>query len=102
MTDHEILYAYGSGTTDLSRNKLVMQSQDFVIIRTPGHEDWAGVGSRAYYKSHTVLARKGVWCLRGDREEWYGRVSKKELKTALDKAQEDGVITVRTHGDFCD
>lgn len=102
MTDHEVLYAYGRGTTDLYRTVIVMQSEDFVVVRTKGHTDWSGVGMRDYYKSHTVLARKGVWCLSGDREEWYGRVSKKELKAALDTAQETGQIIHKTHGEHRD
>jgi hypothetical protein len=35
MTDQELLYAFGRGTSDLHRNVLVMQSADFVVIRTP-------------------------------------------------------------------
>jgi len=99
MTDQEILRAYGSGTTDLNRNVIVMQSDDFVVIRTPGRADWSGVGSRDYYPSHTSLIRKGEWCLRGDREEWYGRVSKKVLKGRLDAAQERGRVEPKIHQD---
>jgi hypothetical protein len=99
MTDQEILHAYGSGTTDLSRNVIVMQSADFVVVRTPGHADWSGVGSRDYYPSHTVLTRKGEWCLRGEREEWHGRVSKKILKERLDAVQRAGRIVAKIHQD---
>ncbi len=99
MTDVEILLAYGSGTPDLLRNVIVMQSQDFVVIRTPGHADWSGVGSRAYYPVHTVIARKGEWCLHGEREEWYGRVSKKVVKERLDAVQLAGVIVHKLHQD---
>jgi|SRR5208282_5799124 len=99
MTDQELLRAYGSGTTDCSRNKIVMQSKDFVVMRTPGHADWSGVGSRDYYPVHTVLIRKGVWCLRGEREEWYGRVSKKVLKERLEAVQQAGTIKHTLHQD---
>jgi hypothetical protein len=99
VTDSEILHCYGHGTTDLLRNVIVMQSADYVVIRTPGHADWSGVGSRDYYPSHTVLIRKGVWCLRGEREEWHGRVSKKVLQKRLDLAQKRGSITPKTHQD---
>ena len=99
LNDRELLHAYGSGTTDLHRNVLVIQSTDFIVIRTPGHSDWSGVGSRDYYPTHTVLLRKGEWCLRGDREEWYGRVSKKTLQTALDAAQERGCALSKLHQD---
>jgi hypothetical protein len=99
MTDAEILHAYGSGTTDRWRNVIVMQSQDFVVIRTPGHTDWSGVGSRDYYPTRTALIRKGEWCLRGEREEWYGRVSKKVLKDRLDAVQLAGVIVHKLHQD---
>jgi hypothetical protein len=93
MVDSEILHAFGSGTTDYYRNIIVMQSAEFVVIRTPGHSDWESVGARAYYPTHTVLIRKGEWCLRGSREEWHGRVSKKILKSRLDIAQENGAVT---------
>ena len=99
MTDQEILHAYGSGTTDLNRNVIVMQSDDFVVICTPGHADWSGVGSRDYYPSHTCLLCKGEWCLRGDREEWHGRVSKKVLKERLDAAQAHGAVEPKIHQD---
>src|SRR5271157_1346539 len=99
MTDQEILHSYGSGTTDLGRNVIVMQSEDFVVIRMPGHSDWSGVGSRDYYPSHTCLLRKGEWCLRGDREEWHGRVSKKILKERLDLAQARGKVEPKIHQD---
>ncbi len=99
MTDRELLHAYGSGTTDEYRNKIVMQSADFIVIRTPGHSDWSGVGSRDYYPSHTVLLRKGEWCLRGEREEWYGRVSAKVLKAVLDAAQARGCALSVIHQD---
>jgi hypothetical protein len=101
LTDPEILHAYGSGTTDLYRNVLVMQSADFVVIRTPGHADWSGVGSRDYYPVHTVLLRKGEWCLHGNREEWYGRVrvSKATLKARLDLAQSTGGCEHKTWQD---
>jgi len=97
MTDQEILQAYGSGTTDLLRNVIVMQSDDFAVIRTPGHNDWAAVGSRDYYPSHTCLIRKGEWCLRGEREEWHGRISKKVLKERLDAAQKHGRVEAKIH-----
>lgn len=100
MTDKEILHAYGKGTTDYSRNKIVMQSENFVVIRTPGHNDWSGVGSRDYYPSHTVLIRKGEWCLASEgqgREEWEGRVSNKILKTRMQSAELRGMVERKVH-----
>jgi hypothetical protein len=99
MTDKDILYAYGHGTTDLNRNVIVMQSKDFVVIRTPGHSDWSGVGSRDYYPSYTVLLHKGEWCMSDDREEWYGRVSKKVVKERLVAAQIRGRVEPKIHQD---
>jgi hypothetical protein len=98
--DDKLLYDYGHGTTDYGRTKVVMQSQDFVVFRTPGRSDWSGVGSRSYYPSHTVLIRKGEWCLKGIREEWYGRISKKAIKARLNEAQLKGRIVAKvTHQD---
>jgi hypothetical protein len=97
--DKELLYAFGSGTTDCWKTVIVLMSADFIVFRTPGHADWSGVGSRDYYPSHTVLIRKGEWCLRGVREEWYGRVSKKTLQTALDAAQARGSALSKIHQD---
>jgi hypothetical protein len=100
MTDQELIRAYASGTTDLDRAKIVMQSENFIVFKVPGHTDWAGVGMRDYYATHTVLIRKGEWCLNGDRREWYGRISKKVLKEALDKAQQTGKVEVAVFGDL--
>jgi len=100
MTDQELIRAYASGTTDLDRAKIVMQSENFVVFKVPGHTEWSGVGMRSYYASSTVLIRKGEWCLKGDRREWYGRVSKKVLKEELDKAQQTGKIEVAVFGDL--
>jgi thymidylate synthase len=99
MTNQEILHAYGTGTTDQWRNVIVKQSADFVVIRTPGHTDWSGVGSRDYYPTHTVIIRKGEWCLHGEREEWYGRVSKKILTERLAAVQQAGTIVHTLHQD---
>ncbi len=98
--DREIIRSYAGGTTDLDRTKIVMQSENFVVFKTPGHTDWSGVGMRDYYASHTCLIRKGEWCLNGDRREWYGRISKKVLQEALDKAQASGKVEVAVFGDF--
>jgi hypothetical protein len=100
MTDQELIDAYAHGTTDLYRVKIVMQSTNFIVFRTPGHTDWAGVGSRAYYASHTVLTKKGEWCLNGDRTEWYGKVKKATLKAALDKAEKAGKVVRKEFGDL--
>lgn len=100
MTDKEILQKYGSGTTDYYRNKIVMQSENFVVIRTPGHSDWSGVGSRSYYPSLTVLIRKGEWCLASGgegREEWEGRVSNKMLKARMAAAEQRGRVQPQRH-----
>lgn len=99
MTDQEILQYYGSGTTDCSRNVLVMQSENFAVIRTPGHSDWACVGGRDYIPTHTVIIHKGEWCLGGEREEWYGRVSKKILRQRLEAVQKAGKIVSKRHQD---
>ena len=102
MTEQELIHAYAHGTTELHRIKIVMQSERFIVFRVPGHTDWSGVGMRDYYASHTVLARKGVWCLAHEAEhtEWYGRVSKKTLKEALESAEKRGKTVRATYGDL--
>lgn len=95
-----LIRAFAHGTTDLFRIKIVMQSERFVVFVTPGHSDWSGVGMRSYYASHTVLLRKGEWYIGADAIEWYGRISKKTLKAALDKAEKSNKIEPASFGDI--
>ena len=86
-TDQELIDLYASGLSEHRITKLVMRSEHFAIFRIPGHRFMNGQMSQ-YGRSDHTLMRQGESWIRGKHiKEWKGRVSKKELKKALDEAE---------------
>jgi hypothetical protein len=87
LTDQELIDAYASGLSEHRMTKLVMRGERFAIFRIPGHRFMNGQISQ-YGRSDHTLIRQGESWLRGKAiKTWEGRVSKKELRKALDEAE---------------
>jgi hypothetical protein len=93
LTDQELIDAFSRGTTDHHHTTLVMRGKRFAIFHIPGRKYFSGRGSQAYARSQNVLIEQGKFCMRGPLlKEWEGRVSKKELRKALDEAESDPAL----------
>jgi hypothetical protein len=90
-TDQELADIHAEGTTDYGKVRMIMQGERYAIFRWPGGYWWDN-GGKHYGSVNYCLALKGERRFGFRRantvtKEWEGRVSKRELRKALDEAE---------------